>query len=80
MDGVNSPAKFGVTFGAPCLPAPMPRRGPLRRLREMLALYRQRRQLAALDPARLRDLGLTRAQADEEAMRPVWDVPRNWRS
>ncbi len=42
------------------------------------ALWRSRRRLAALDEAALRDLGLTRAEALEEAERPVWNVPAHW--
>jgi len=33
---------------------------------------RTRRALAALDDRALRDVGLTRAQADAEARRPFW--------
>lgn len=39
------------------------------------ATYRQRRHLAALDAAALSDVGLTRAQAQNEASRPLWDLP-----
>ncbi len=42
------------------------------------ALWRSRRRLATLDDAALRDLGLTRAEAIEEAERPVWNVPAHW--
>lgn len=45
-----------------------------------LAVYRQRRRLAALDDAALRDIGLTRSQAQQEANRPIWDAPDRWRS
>lgn len=38
----------------------------------------QRKALKSLDDARLRDLGLTYAQALQEAKRPVWDVPNHW--
>ena len=34
----------------------------------------ERRRLAALDDAQLRDLGLDRATADAEARRPFWDM------
>lgn len=56
-------------------------RGPARRLGLMsyFDLYRQRRALAALDDHQLRDLGLTRAQAEAEAARPLWDAPAHWR-
>jgi uncharacterized protein YjiS (DUF1127 family) len=45
-------------------------------LATMVAVWRQRRALAALDPARLADLGLTEAQVLRESSRPVWDLPR----
>ncbi len=49
------------------------------RLRKAAALARQRRDLAALDDAMLRDIGVTRSQALDEAARPFWDAPRHWR-
>jgi len=42
----------------------------------MVAVWRQRRALAALDPARLSDLGLTEAEVLRESSRPAWDLPR----
>jgi uncharacterized protein YjiS (DUF1127 family) len=44
-----------------------------------LALRAQRRRLGQLDEAALRDIGVTPAQAQAEAERPVWDVPAHWR-
>lgn len=38
-------------------------------------LARQRRQLAALSDAALKDLGLSRADALQEVERPFWDDP-----
>ncbi|WP_172327304.1 DUF1127 domain-containing protein [Mangrovicoccus sp. HB161399] len=43
------------------------------------ALRRQRRQLRQLDAHLLRDLGLTRAQAEREAQKPFWDAPDWWK-
>lgn len=43
------------------------------------ALRKQRASLANLDDTRLADLGLSRAEAEREAARPVWDVPAFWR-
>lgn len=43
-----------------------------------LDLYRQRRALASLDEAALRDIGLTRDAAAQEAARPLWDAPDHW--
>lgn len=60
-------------------PAALPRIALLSRLRDAAALAHQRRQLAALDGARLADLGLSTAQAHNEAARPFWDAPRAWR-
>ena len=42
-------------------------------------LWRSRRALAALDPERLDDIGLSPADAAREARRGIWDAPRNWR-
>ena len=39
----------------------------------------QRQQLLTLDAARLADIGVTQAQADCEANRSLWDVPKAWR-
>ncbi|WP_460272184.1 DUF1127 domain-containing protein [Celeribacter sp. ULVN23_4] len=41
-------------------------------------IARQRRQLAALDDARLEDIGLTRTEALIEGQRAVWDAPSHW--
>lgn len=48
-------------------------------LSSRIALYRQRRHLDALEDHLLDDIGLTRAEASQEAARPVWDAPDNWR-
>ena len=52
-----------------------PFRLPLPPVRRWLETARQRRQLAALSDYMLRDLGLTRAHAEQEAARPFWEVP-----
>lgn len=51
-------------------------RGLLPRLRDAFAVAEQRHRLAQLDNARLSDLGLTRAEAEAEARRPLWDLPQ----
>lgn len=61
--------------GATCA---RPSRSVFGRLRVAFALSKQRRELAALDDAILKDIGLTREQALKESERPVWDAPRNW--
>lgn len=45
----------------------------------LLALHRQRNDLALLDDRMLADIGLTRDEAETEANRPMWDVPDHWR-
>lgn len=54
-------------------PAPRPSLLSLRLMR------RQRRQLAMLDDRLLDDIGLSRSEAQKEAERSIWDVPRHWR-
>ena len=56
-----------------------PRRSLFARLTSMLTVRAERRRLAELDDATLRDIGLTRDQALREALRPIWDVPPRWR-
>ena len=46
----------------------------------IVALRRQRAELAQLDADRLSDIGITRAEAMAEARAPLWDFPRNWRA
>lgn len=55
------------------------RRPLLRRLFALVLLARERRALARLDSHLLRDIGLTRDDATEEARRAAWDVPAHWR-
>ncbi len=45
---------------------------PLRWLCRAMARQRQRRALAELDDRLLRDVGLTRDQAQDEAHKPFW--------
>lgn len=56
-----------------------PRRSLFTRLVAMLTVRAERRRLADLDDATLRDIGLSRDQAMREALRPMWDVPPRWR-
>ena len=46
-----------------------------RRLELAFQVARERRQLLALDAAALKDIGLSRADADGEAARKFWDLP-----
>ena len=49
------------------------------RLQATRILYKQRKALALLDDAMLRDIGVNREQANSEANRPVWDAPKHWK-
>ncbi|MGE8504662.1 MAG: DUF1127 domain-containing protein [Pseudomonas sp.] len=49
--------------------------GVWRMLRRWWQLARERGQLARLDGAALKDLGLSRADVLQEAERPFWDDP-----
>ena len=63
---------------AACKPSAQ-RRPLLHRLLDLQALWRQRRRLAELDDAALRDMGISRADALQEASRKPWDAPAHWR-
>lgn len=47
-------------------------------LRRILSVWRSRRALAKLDADGLRDVGLSKSQAQREANRAPWDVPDTW--
>ena len=47
----------------------------LGRFVQAYAAWQQRKQLATLDDAALTDIGITRAQAQAEAARPLWTAP-----
>ncbi len=48
------------------------------RLAKSYGIWRQRQALKRLDSAALHDIGVTRAQAEVEAGRSVWDAPESW--
>ncbi|MEL6839782.1 MAG: DUF1127 domain-containing protein [Pseudomonadota bacterium] len=48
------------------------------RIADMLNTRHQRKALKDLDEHMLRDIGITRQEAEIEAEKPVWDVPRHW--
>jgi uncharacterized protein YjiS (DUF1127 family) len=51
----------------------------LRRLHRQAGMARSRRDLRRLDDHLLRDIGLTRHEAETEAARAPWDAPQHWR-
>lgn len=44
------------------------------------SVWRERRALSRLSYDALCDIGYSRKQAMNEAKRPFWDVPSNWRA
>ncbi len=48
------------------------------RLRRMAALRKQRLDLSRLSNDQLSDIGVSRAEANQEALRHSWDAPKNW--
>jgi uncharacterized protein YjiS (DUF1127 family) len=63
-----------------CTPSkPQAQRSIWAQMMQAVGLARQRRTLAALDPHMLRDIGITPDEAQAEAAKPLWDVPRHWR-
>ncbi len=58
---------------------PSARRGVLPQLALSVTLWRQRRVLGRLSPESLDDVGISPKAARDEAARPIWDVPANWR-
>ncbi|WP_458791259.1 DUF1127 domain-containing protein [Yoonia sp. MH D7] len=58
--------------------APTNRRSLLSTLKIWYALGQQRHALRKLSPALRNDIGISRAQAQFEANKPVWDVPDSW--
>ncbi len=58
--------------------APTKRPSVITKLKMWHALGQQRRALRKLSPAQRRDIGISHAQAQTEADKPVWDVPNSW--
>ena len=52
---------------------------PLKWVVQANRVHRSRRHLSRLSDEALNDIGLTRAQATEEAAKPVWDAPIGWK-
>ena len=50
----------------------------LNNLKKLFGVARQRRTLASLDNRALKDIGVTRTEANIEANRSFWDVPDFW--
>ena len=52
---------------------------PLFWMTRLYSVWRSRQALGRLDNAMLEDIGLSAKSAYEEAAKPIWDVPQNWR-
>lgn len=55
-----------------------PRQGIVKTVFKLINLSKQRRDLANLSDDALRDIGITREQAEKEAQRSTWDAPHHW--
>ena len=51
---------------------------PVTRLKHLFAIQKERLALGRLEDAALKDIGVTRAEANREASRTVWDAPAHW--
>jgi uncharacterized protein YjiS (DUF1127 family) len=49
-------------------------------INHLMLVARSRRALLRLDDHCLRDIGLTRHEAESESARALWDPPLHWRS
>jgi uncharacterized protein YjiS (DUF1127 family) len=63
-----------MTLSLSAIRAPSSRSARSIPLGRYFAVWAERRALAAMPAARLRDLGITPAQAAREAARPIWDM------
>ncbi|WP_411957832.1 DUF1127 domain-containing protein [Paracoccus homiensis] len=57
----------------------VPRPGWIERILTLLDVRKSRIDLARLTDEQLCDVGLTRADVQQELARAAWDVPSNWR-
>lgn len=57
----------------------IPRTRWLERLLTIFDVRRTRIDLARLTDAQLKDIGLTRAQVEQELARAAWDIPAGWK-
>ncbi|MEO1238516.1 MAG: DUF1127 domain-containing protein [Pseudomonadota bacterium] len=55
------------------------RTGIIAKISSLLALFSERRRLADMPDHMLKDLGITRQEAEAEARRSIWDSPSHWR-
>ncbi|KHL67845.1 hypothetical protein SF06_33700 [Pseudomonas flexibilis] len=77
MDVLHTPREEGISLlhRAQRLLRQLRRWKTLHDQRRWKTLHDQRHQLASLSDAMLKDIGLSRADAEREASRPFWDDP-----
>lgn len=68
-----------IRTSSTCAPARRRVLRPIAWIKLVFSIRQQRLALKALDSDQLRDVGLTRKQANDEANLPAWDVPDHWR-
>ncbi len=56
-----------------------PRMSVIGFIKNAIAVKKQRNSLYQMSDRMLDDLGITRAEADREARRSIWDAPGYWR-
>ncbi|CUH81041.1 hypothetical protein TRM7557_03197 [Tritonibacter multivorans] len=69
---------LSTSFSRRSRPLAARRRSVFGMLADMIALRRQRQDLSQLDARTLKDIGVTREAAQDEARRPSWDAPSHW--
>lgn len=79
MTGLSNPVAFSTdetaTDGLQCRAGYSTLMHAIHRIHLILAIRRERRALARLDDAALRDIGISRAQARTESNRSLLDIP-----
>nr|WP_325249670.1 DUF1127 domain-containing protein [Amylibacter sp.] len=70
---------MAYTTTTPARRRPSGQQGWLSKLLAAGRLHKERRALTRLSNQQLSDIGITRAEADAEANRGLWDVPNHWK-
>ena len=65
-------------ISAETCPSPARRQSWRTKLANLASLARSRHALRKLNAQQLADIGISKAQATQEARKPLWDVPDHW--
>ena len=57
---------------------PAKRQSLVHKFMAMIKLSRQHRTLSLLDESQLRDVGISKSQANQDSRRLAWDAPHHW--